>query len=913
MGWQYSPYTVVLLPVATVLFGLAAYAWRKRSVSGARELGAILAMVGLWCGVYAVELASSDLHSELLYARLEYIGIASIPLLWLVFVLTYTGRTAWLTWPRLGALAIVPMIAVLLVWTNDYHALFYAHVGQSDHGGVWYLDVTHGPGFWFYTLYSYSLLVAATWMMISFIARQPRIYRMQAAAILAGTFAPWAANAVFLAGLSPFPYLDLTPLGFAVLGLTVAYGIIGFRLLDLAPIARDKVLEVLADGVIVLDEKARIVDLNRAAEVIVGLPVGEVIGRTFAQVATGHRQDLAWGLDLREGRSEVMVDRGGTRKYFDRRLSSYPIPGGGAGILIVLRDISERKLAGEAMEKAYRDLGIKAEKGVHDLTVATETLFAEILQRQTAEKALRESERRLVNFLDSLPLGVFVVDSSGGPLYENRAFQQLAGRSLKDLPANERGESPSQMLRAYIAGTAQAFPVERDPLGRALAGEGSSVNDMELRPSESRALPVEVTGAPIYNEKGEVQYALAVYRDITDRRRAEQNERAYYRNLEFLSRSAIGFMGLPPEGDIYGSIAADLSGLVEGSCAILAQYDPARDELTVRALTGFDERRKAAGEILGGQSFRLDADRVGGLRSGRITLVDGGVPALMAGYLPKEVAEGLERALDVGAVYSIGLATNENLFGAAFLLTPRGTAAGNLDVIQTFVNQCSIALQRWRAEEQVRRSLNEKNVLLSEVHHRVKNNLQMVSSLLSLQAHGAKGAGQADVLAVAQNRIRSLALIHERLYASGDMTVLDMADYLGKLVGRLASTYDISASRVKIRTDIENVRMSIDTAIPCGLIVNELVTNSLKHAFPGGRTGRITAGLLKAGDGEYALSVEDDGVGFPDGLDPARTDTLGCRLITNLAEQLGGSVELDRRGGTKFTVRFREQVYKARG
>ena len=422
MGWQFSAYTVALLLTAGVLSGLAFFAWRKRSHSGARELGAILAMVGWWCGFYAIELASTDLSAELLLARVEYIGIVSIPVLWLAFVLSYTGRGAWLTRPRLAALGIVPLATLLLVWTNDYHGLFYTQVGQFDQGGLRLLDAEHGPAFWFHTIYSYSLVAVATWLMIAFLVKRPSLYRAQAAALLTGTLAPWVANAVFLAGFSPFPNLDLTPLGFAVLGVAIAYAIIGFRLLDLVPVAREKVLENMADGVIVLDDRARVVDLNPAAQKIVGLPISQVVGKPITELAASHRQNLACCLDLSEGRSEVVVARDGSNHYLDRQVSSFPIPGGGVGKLVVLRDITGRKLAEQAMARTYEELGIKAKKGVEDLAMASQTLSAEILERERTEKALRESEFRLVHFIDGMPLGVFVVDNSGESLYENHAF-----------------------------------------------------------------------------------------------------------------------------------------------------------------------------------------------------------------------------------------------------------------------------------------------------------------------------------------------------------------------------------------------------------------------------------------------------------------------------------------------------------
>jgi two-component sensor histidine kinase len=161
------------------------------------------------------------------------------------------------------------------------------------------------------------------------------------------------------------------------------------------------------------------------------------------------------------------------------------------------------------------------------------------------------------------------------------------------------------------------------------------------------------------------------------------------------------------------------------------------------------------------------------------------------------------------------------------------------------------------------------------------------------------------VLGEAQNRIRTLALIHERLYASRDMAGVDMADYLGLLVNRLASTYEQPARRVRVRVEVEKLSLDIDTAIPCGLIVNELVSNALKHAFPDGREGAVRVRLGRTENGWYRLSVEDNGVGFPEGLDFSKTKTLGCQIVTNLSAQLGGTIAVDRVGGTKIILQFK--------
>jgi PAS domain S-box-containing protein len=211
--------------------------------------------------------------------------------------------------------------------------------------------------------------------------------------------------------------------------------------------------------------------------------------------------------------------------------------------------------------------------------------------------------------------------------------------------------------------------------------------------------------------------------------------------------------------------------------------------------------------------------------------------------------------------------------------------------------------ERQRAEEQIQASLREKELLLSEIHHRVKNNLQIVSSLLSLQSNYVTDADALAMFGESQQRVKSMALIHEKLYQSEDFAHIDFSDYLTALTSDLSSAYYRPSVRLVIDSSMTGV--DITTAIPCGLIVNELVTNALKHAFPGEREGIITVNLRTNDAGTHVLSVSDDGVGFPEDLDFRNTTSLGLQLVTALVDQLDGTITLDRTNGTRFIITFK--------
>ncbi len=225
--------------------------------------------------------------------------------------------------------------------------------------------------------------------------------------------------------------------------------------------------------------------------------------------------------------------------------------------------------------------------------------------------------------------------------------------------------------------------------------------------------------------------------------------------------------------------------------------------------------------------------------------------------------------------------------------------AGRLEGVVRVAQNVS---ERRQAETDLRRSLAEKEELLKEVHHRVKNNLQIISSLLNLQEGDAAPADTERRFRESQNRIRSMALIHELLYRSDDLTRIDFAEYLERLVHHVVRSYGGAGQSVRTVLEVDPEPMSLDCAIPCGLIVTELVANAVEHAFPG-RQGTVAV-RFTAANGRHRLSVADDGVGLPAEVDPATADTLGLRLVAALARQLGGELERTTGEGTELAVTY---------
>jgi PAS domain S-box-containing protein len=212
--------------------------------------------------------------------------------------------------------------------------------------------------------------------------------------------------------------------------------------------------------------------------------------------------------------------------------------------------------------------------------------------------------------------------------------------------------------------------------------------------------------------------------------------------------------------------------------------------------------------------------------------------------------------------------------------------------------------ERKMAEDRIRGSLQEKEVLLKEVHHRVKNNMQVISSLLNLQGEYIRDSHDRELFRDSQSRVKSMALVHEMLYQSKNLAQVNFKDYIRNIVDQLFSFYSVNMGKIELEIEVGDILLGIDTAIPCGLIINELVSNALKYAFPDNRKGKISIYFSKEIGSYYTCIVRDSGVGLPSDIDFENTVSLGLQLVNTLTRQLGGKIELSREHGTEYRITF---------
>jgi PAS domain S-box-containing protein len=317
----------------------------------------------------------------------------------------------------------------------------------------------------------------------------------------------------------------------------------------------------------------------------------------------------------------------------------------------------------------------------------------------------------------------------------------------------------------------------------------------------------------------------------------------------------------------------------------------------------FDHTREGLYLIDGASGNILDANKVGAGFFGR------GIDDLLHSYFPDHFPPAPRELL------TTLLAKDPPAEDSTHAITLHREMADGTDAVLEFtINAVGLqghhyllvlardVTERHQAELQLRSSLREKEALLREVHHRVKNNLQVISSLLHMQAAESTDPHTQTVFQESQTRVRSMALVHERLYQSGDFSGINFRDYLPAVGKDLLFSY--GRTDIALKIDAEDIYLAIDSAIPCGLIVSELLSNALKHAFPNARRGSITVAFHAVGDSMVRLVVRDDGIGFPPDKKLADIRSMGTTLVLGLTQQLDGTMSLDRSNGTGFILEF---------
>jgi len=470
-------------------------------------------------------------------------------------------------------------------------------------------------------------------------------------------------------------------------------------------------------------------------------------------------------------------------------------------------------------------------------------MVEDITARKLAELSLRESEGRLRQVTEQVQAWVWEIDATGHYTYSSPVVQHLLGYAPEELLGTKHwGELLHPSKRIEYERSLLRLMESRAPIREFVA---------PFQHKDGHLVWLSRNAAPVFDKGGTFLGYQGADIDVTERHQQEEKIRQHRTYLQALiEHNPLAIVGMDREGKIT---------LCNSAFERLFQYE--RAEVMGRSV---DEVLAPPEQL--GEAQELTRRMLAGERI-----------HVVAKRSRKDQVE-----VDV-EVYGVPVMVQGTHYGA-------------------FAMYHDIT-QRKRAEEELVSSLREKEVLLKEIHHRVKNNMQVISSLLSLQSSYISDPRVLAIFNDSQNRVKSMALIHEKLYQSKNLARVDFGEYTRSLISHLFDSYGVDPERISTEVQSDGVDLAIDTGRSCGLIVNELVSNALKHAFPGGRKGRVTVGLERA-NGTCILRVSDDGVGFPAHVDFRNTESLGLQLVNTLTEQLEGNIELSCNGGTTFTISF---------
>lgn len=527
-----------------------------------------------------------------------------------------------------------------------------------------------------------------------------------------------------------------------------------------------------------------------------------------------------------------------------------------------------------------------------------------IVDTKTAEDALEKSETRYRAIFENTGTAMAISEADMTLSLVNDEFADLTGYS--------KGEIENKMTWVHF------FVEEELPRMKEYHRIRRTDPNAAPRTYESVLIDREGNRKDVYMSVSmlpETKKSLVSVLDITEKKQSRSKLRRELKINQSLAKIYKPLISpLTTVQDISISILRESLSLSGSEHGFVATIDPKNNDLVNQTLTRMMPQCEVYddGKIPEEIRFPIGADgRYSGLwghcLNTKESFYDNEARNHPSAMGAPEGHVGIERFLAVPVLI------DEELVGEIALANPpdKDYNQEDLKAVERIAEFFALAIQRKGYEEQISKSLNEKDLLLREIHHRVKNNMQIISSILNLQSYNVKDSDLLDILKQNQNRIKSMAMIHEKLYQSHNLVQIDFGDYLRSLTASIFYTYSVHAEGIDIDLDLDkNIMLNIETSIPCGLIFSELLTNSIKHAFPMEK-GEIKV-KFKSFDDNLMLSVSDNGVGLDEELDFRKTDSLGLQLVNNLVNQIDGNIELDRSHGTKFTIKFQELVYKDR-
>ncbi len=607
-------------------------------------------------------------------------------------------------------------------------------------------------------------------------------------------------------------------------------------------------VNAMPDLLIRMNENGTYLDFIPAKNFATSMPYNDMIGRNVYDVFSQEFADQSiYGIqkalttnELQIYEYQITLDDG---QIAEQEARICPLQEHEKEVLIIIRDISDRKLIENTLQKMNNELENRVEERTVELNETITQLQQEIITRKQVETL----NNLLAIAIEQAGDGIEITDQEGKIEYFNSAAQKITGYTTQEVI----GKTQAQLFRSNKH-EGNFYQEMWQTINQGQIWRGSYFGQRK----DGSIYPQDVTISPVFNEEGNIIHFVVSRRDITAQKQAE----------EALSKQQRQFKALLNN-------IPDMAWLKDQESRFIAVNEPFG---------------KACGFTPEDLIDKTDYDVW--------------EPDLARKYLAddQKVMTSRQRLL----VEEIIKDSSGKIYWFETVKTPI------FNELNQVIGTTGIArdiTERKRSEEKIKASLKEKEVLLKEIHHRVKNNLQVTSSLLKLQSVYINDSKVLSMFTDSYNRIKVMALIHEKLYQAQDLARINAMDYIPNLAENLLRSYNVH-NAIKLQINVDEIWLDVDTAIPCGLIINELVSNSLKYAFPSLVKECIITIKFHHTDHHYLqLTIADNGLGVPENFNFRETESLGLQLVCNLTEQLGGEIELQSDHGTLYQITFPTQ------
>jgi len=891
VSWQITPYFFPLLASAAISLAIALYAWYHRKTSGIVALTFLMLAIAIWSIAYALELSSNELPLKLFFTDIEYIGITLLPVAWLALALEFSGHESWLSLKRFGPLVIIPIITMVLVWTNGYHSLIYEDAWVDFSQGYPALEIVRGLWYWVNVAYSYTLVSIATLLVIEAFIHSTKLYRKQALVLLIGALIPWIANLAYMMGLHSVPYLDTTPLAFLFTGLAAAIGLFYFGLLDIMPVARNIVIENMSEGIIVLDGNNRILDMNSAAINMTGLNLNQSIGRPATELLSTLLAPIDKLLEPSSGHIEAHMEK----EVFAER------------------------------DNRYYNLSVSPIYGMRGDLKARILLIQDITSRKKAEIRLKESEETALTLLNAPLDAAYLLDERGMFLALSEAGARSFGKNIEDL----RGTYAFDLFSPDVRQKRKEFVEYVIKSGKPIQFEDES---------DGRYFNNSIL--PIFNQEGRVTKVAIFAKDITEHRRAEE---ALHEKDMLLGAIAVGTNLLLTEKDREYAInqTLEIIGSVIGtdSIFIYENHDSETGEHFATMIYEWLKDKSQDKSINQNDNPSFQEWPYYPKMSRWYQTLSAGYPIKGAVREFPQSERGILELRGIVSLLAIPISIDGHFWG--FILfndchSERMWVGIDVSILQAAAASIGGAIMRSHAEDGLRRAKDmaeyasrAKSDFLANMSHEIRTPLNAVIGLTGLLLQTDLDQEQRDYLETIRNSGNYLlSVINDILdFSKIDLGKMELEQQPFNHRVCIKESLDLIASKASEKGI--NLSLDIDPSTPEFIVgdltrLRQILVNLLNNAVKFTDKGEVKISVISqkrsSGDYEIHYAVKDTGIGIPQEkmsqlfrsfsqVDPSITrkyggSGLGLAISKRLVELMDGKIWVESEVGKGSVFHF---------